>query len=70
MATRKGANPQKADKTICMVKDCQRVALYKNPAKKAQGGYCAKHRAFAAPGRRAGEDNFAAWVKDREARKR
>ncbi len=70
MATRKGANPQKADKSICMVKDCQRVALYKSHHQNRAGGYCAKHRALASPTGHAREDNFAAWVKDREERKR
>ncbi len=75
MATRKGTNQQKDDKTICMVQGCTRPVTHKNPAgkgKRRAGGYCSKHKHLAVPESRArelaGHDSFADWLKAREDR--
>ncbi len=76
MASRKGTNIQKPDKTICMVDGCDRVATYKNPVKANQraGGYCTKHKDLAVPSSRRGEaqghDSFATWLDKREEREK
>ncbi len=48
MSPRGGARFYKADKTICMVPECQKKALYRC-ATQTQRGYCAQHKDHARP---------------------